>query len=156
MRSSVTWRMVVLGGALLWGACSKEPAPKEEPSAQPAKGSEPAGEPAGTPEDTAEAPSEDSQAAAPAEETAPPEFKVGQKRDEVMKLFAQCAERKAFTPPGPKTLYVEIYQPKDTEECKKRLGERRFTIRGGELIQITPGMIPPPPPAPKRTSPENL
>lgn len=155
MRSSVTWRMVVIGGALLWGACSKEPAPKEAPAAQPAEDSQPAAKPAGTPEDTAEAPSGESQAAAPAEEAAPPEFKIGQKRGEVMTLFAQCAERKAFMPPGPKTLYVEIFQPKNTEECKKRLGERRFTIRGGELVQITPGMIPPPPPPSKSASSEN-
>jgi hypothetical protein len=148
--------MVVLGGALLWGACSKEPAPKEAPAAQPAKDSQPAGKPAGTPEDPAEAPSEESQAAAPAVEEAPPEFKIGQSRDEVMKLFAKCGERKAFMPPGPKTLYVEIFQPKNTEECKKRLGERRFTIRGGELVQITPGMIPPPPPPSKRTSSESM
>lgn len=146
MRAAVAWRMMALGGALLWGACSKEPAPaKDTPAAQPAQAPKPAEEPAAAPE--AEAPSEEPQAAAPAEEDATPrEFKIGQSREEVMKLFGNCAERKVFIPPGPKSLYVEIYQPKNTELCKKRLGERQFTIRGGELFKLTPGLIPPPPP----------
>jgi hypothetical protein len=149
--------MVALGGALLWGACSKEPAPaKDTPAAQPAQAPKPAEEAAATPEAEADSPSENAQAAAPAEDDATPrEFKVGQSRDEVMKLFGHCAERTAFVPPGPKTLYVEVYQAKNTETCKKRLGERQFTIRGGELFKITPGWIPPPPP-PTGPPAENL
>jgi hypothetical protein len=144
--------MVVLGGALLWGACSKEPAPQAAPAAQPEQAPKPAEEAAAEPE-SEEAPSAKPQAAAPAqaeEDATPREFKEGQSRSEVMKLFGNCAERKAFIPPGPKSLYVEVYQPKNTELCKKRLGERRFTIRGGKLQQITPGMIPElrPPPKP--------
>lgn len=146
---SVAWRMVALGGALLWGACSKEPAPsKAAPAAQPTQAPKPAEEPAAAPEASAEAPSEQGKAAAPAEDDATPqEFKIGQSRDEVMQRFGTCAERKAFIPPGPKNLYVEVYQAKNTEVCKKRLGERQFTIRGGELYKITPGLIPPPPPS---------
>jgi hypothetical protein len=150
MQASVTWRMVVLGGALLWGACSKEPAPaKDAPAAQAEQAPKPAEQPAAAPEAEAEAPSKESQAAAPAEDedATPRELKVGQSRDEVMKLFGTCAERKAFIPPGPKSFYVEVFQPKNTEACKKRLGERQFTIRGGQLFQITPGLIPPPPPS---------
>jgi hypothetical protein len=149
MQASVTWRMVVLGGALLWGACSKEKAPAEPaPAAQPAQAPKPAEQPAAAPEAAAETPSEESKAAAPAEDDATPqEFKAGQSREEVMRLFGNCAERKAFIPPGPKNLYVEIYQPKNTEVCKKRLGERQFTIKGGQLVQLTPGLIPPPPPS---------
>jgi hypothetical protein len=149
MQAAVTWRMVVLGGALLWGACSKEKAPAETaPAAQPEQAPKPGEQPAAAPEAAAEAPSQESKAAAPAEDDATPqEFKVGQSRDEVMRLFGKCAERKAFVPPGPKNQYVEIYQPKNTEVCKKRLGERQFTIKGGKLLQFTPGLIPPPPPS---------
>lgn len=157
MQAAVTWRVVVLGGALLWGACFKEKAPAEAaPAAQPAQAPKPAGQPSAAPEAEAEAPSKESNAAAPAEEedATPREFKVGQSRDEVMQLFGKCAERKAFVPPGPKNLYVEIYQAKNTEVCKKRLGERQFTIRGGQLFQITPGLIPPPPPS--TGTPENM
>jgi hypothetical protein len=38
---------------------------------------------------------------------------------------------------------VEIYQPKDSENCRKRLGERHFIIRGGLLHEISPGLLPP-------------
>jgi hypothetical protein len=81
------------------------------------------------------------------EDATPPEFKLGQPRPEVMRLFGSCAERRVFEPPGPGRLYVEVYQPKETEACLKRLGERQFTIRGGELFKITPGLIPKPPPS---------
>lgn len=152
----------MLGGALLWGACSKEPAPEATPAAQPEQAPKPAEEAAAAEPESEEAPSEEPQAAAPAqaeEDATPREFKEGQSRSEVMKLFGNCAERKAFIPPAPKSLYVEVYQPKNTEVCKKRLGERRFTIRGGKLHQITPGMIPefiPPPPPPPGTPAEPL
>lgn len=143
---SLNWRMAALSGALLWGACSKEPAPAPAaPAAEPAQAPKPAGEAAAESEAQAEAPSKESEAKAEDDST-PPEFTLGQRRDEVMKLFKDCAERRYFEPPGPGKLYVEIYQPKDTEACKQRLGERQFMIRGGLLHQITPGLIPPEPP----------
>lgn len=147
--------VAALAGALLWGACSKEqaPAPAPAPKAQPRKAEAPA-QPAPEPEAAATPPpSEEPQAAEPVEDNSPPpEFKVGQTRDEVMRLFGNCAERRAFVPPAPGRLYVEIYQAKENEHCRKRLGERHFTIRGGELYQITPGLIPPEPPP--RPTPE--
>jgi hypothetical protein len=60
--------------------------------------------------------------------------------------LGKCAERRVFVPAGPGSLYVEVYQPKEDEACRKRLGERHFTIRGGSLYEITPGLIPPEPP----------
>jgi hypothetical protein len=144
MRLSLHWRMAALSGALLCGACSKEPAPAPAPSAQPEQAPKPAAEPAAPEQAQAEAPTPESEASA--EDAAPPEFKIGQRREEVMRLFGKCAERRAFEPPGPGKLYVEIYQAKDTEACVKRLGERHFLIRGGLLHQITPGLIPPEPP----------
>jgi hypothetical protein len=141
--------VAALAGALLWGACSKEPAPTEAPAAaQPAQASKPAAEPDAQPdEDTAEAPSQEPQAeAAPVPDGAKPEFQVGQNREEVMRLLGACAERRFFEPPGPGKLYVEIYQPKNEKACLERLGERQFMIRGGLLHKITPGLIPPEPP----------
>jgi hypothetical protein len=148
MRLRLNWRVAALAGALLWGACSKEPAPAQAPAAPaPAQAPKPAGQPSAQPEEaTAETPTQEPQAAAPAEDSAPPEFKVGQRREEVMRLFGDCAERRSFVPPGPGKLYVEIYQAKDTPACRERLGERQFLIRGGLLHQITPGLIPPEPP----------
>ncbi len=66
---------------------------------------------------------------------------MGQDREEVMSLFGDCAERRVFIPPGPGTLYVEVYQAKNDEACIKRLGERHFLIRGGVLHYITPGRM---------------
>lgn len=157
MRSQVTWPLAALAGVLLGGACSKEPASAvPAPASQPAQAPAPAEEPAASPEEESEEPSQKPQAAA--EEAGPPEFTVGQKREEVVRLFGDCAERIAFEPPGPNKLYVEIYQAKNTEACKERLGQRQFTIRGGELYQITPGWVPPPPPATASSTPayENL
>lgn len=146
MRLSRSWSLAALSGALLWGACSKDkeqaPAPAA-PTAQPAQAPKPAAEPAAEPE--AEAPSQEPEAAQ--DDGTPPEFTLGQSRDELMKLFKDCAERRYFEPPGPGKLYVEIFQAKDSEACKKRLGERQFMIRGGRLHQITPGLIPPEPPS---------
>ena len=147
MRLSLHWRVAALAGALLTGACSKEPAPAPAPapSAKPAQASKPAAEPSTESEEAqTEAPTQEPEAAA--EDSAPPEFKVGQSREEVMRLLGNCAERRAFEPPGPGKLYVEVYQAKDTEGCRQRLGERQFMIRGGLLHQITPGLIPPEPP----------
>lgn len=146
MRLSRSWKLAALSGALLCGACSKgkEQAPAE-PAAEPAQAPKPAAEPAAEPEAQAEAPSKEPEDAAEDDGT-PPEFTIGQRREEVMKLFKKCAERRFFEPPGPGKLYVEIYQPKDTEACKQRLGERQFMIVGGRLKQITPGLIPPEPP----------
>jgi hypothetical protein len=145
-----SWTAAVLSAALLGAGCSKSkeqpaaPAPvaspdKAEAAAAPSAETPPAAE--------AEAPSGEAaaKAAAPDDGT-PPEFKVGQTRDEVMERFGNCAVRRVFLPAGPGSLYVEIYQPKNDEACLKRLGERRFTIRGGTLYEIVPGLIPPDPP----------
>jgi hypothetical protein len=147
------WRVAALAGALLWGACSKESAPAQAPASKPAAPAPkaekaapaPAAEPEAAPQEEAKA--ERPQAAEPEQPSdAPPEFKIGQPRDQVMKLFGDCAERRAFRPAvPPDSLYVEIYQPKREERCLKRLGERRFTIRGDSLYEITPGLYAPPP-----------
>ncbi|EAU69106.1 hypothetical protein STIAU_8640 [Stigmatella aurantiaca DW4/3-1] len=136
-------------GAVLGGACSKEPAPApaKAPQAAPAKApTQPA--PGGQAEPDAEAEAEASpspEAPAPSATAAgaqgPEDFKEGQSRDEVMALFGDCAERKIFLPGGNGALYVEVYQPKDSEECYQRLGKRQFTIRGGELFRLTDGLI---------------
>jgi hypothetical protein len=145
----MSWRAAALAGALLLGACSKKeeaPAPAPAATPQPVKAEAPQ-EPAPEAEAEAAPSPEQPQAAAPAEDSGPPpELKVGQSREEVMQLLGNCAVRRVFVPAGPGSLYVEIYQAKDTEACRKRLGERQFTIRGGELFKITPGLIPPEPP----------
>jgi hypothetical protein len=142
--------MAALAGALLWGACSKEPAPA--PAPKPAQAAQ---EPAAEPESAEEA---EPEAEAPAEQAAAepapapprvddgvrPEFKLGQKRDEVMRLFDGCAERRVYIPPAPGTLYVEVYQAREDEACIKRLGDRHFLIRAGVLHSISPGRMPPP------------
>ncbi len=148
MQLTLSWRFAVLAGALLGGACSKSPAPAPAPVASPAKVEAPA-EQAPAPAPAAEAPesSGEAAAAAPAQDDGtPPEFKLGQTREEVMERFGTCAVRRVFLPAGPGSLYVEIYQAKDDEACIKRLGERHFTIRGGTLYEMTPGLIPPEPP----------
>lgn len=149
MQLRTTWRAAALAGALLFGACSKEkaPAPAPAPQAQPEKPAAPATEQ----EPQAAAPAEAPTAAPEEDKGPPPEFKVGLSRDEVMQRFGNCAVRRVFLPAGPGSLYVEIYQPKDDEHCRKRLGERQFTIRGGSLYQITPGLIPPDAPRTEHT-----
>lgn len=139
----MAWRAAALAGALLWGACSKEPAPAQAPAPKPARAE--ASEDSATPESEAPETAENTESEPEVEDKGPPpEFKLGQSRSEVMNLFGNCAERREFIPAGPNSLYVEIYQAKDTEACRKRLGERHFTIRGGELYRITDGLIPPP------------
>jgi hypothetical protein len=139
------WKAAALAGALLWGACSQEPAPTPTPAPRPApQAAAPEVEPEAEPEAEEPAPAEEPEPTAEAAGTgAPPEFKLGQTREEVLALFGDCAVRREFVPPGPGSLYVEIYQAKDTEACRKRLGERHFSIRGGELHRITPGLLPP-------------
>ncbi|HEX8706567.1 MAG TPA: hypothetical protein VF815_47480 [Myxococcaceae bacterium] len=153
MRLMTAWRVAALAGALLWGACTKDPAPAPAP-----KPAQPAAEPAEAPEPAQEAEAEAPAAEAAVEPEAPPaprvdngerpEFKVGMDRDEVMKLFDGCAERRLFVPPGPNTLYVEVYQAIQDEACVKRLGERHFLIRGGLLHSIEPGRMAEPPSTP--------
>lgn len=149
MRLMTSWRVAALAGALLWGACSKEPAPTPAPAAKPSAAGEPASdsEPASEPEAEAEAqaPQAAAEPSAPMADTGePPEFKVGQKRDEVMRLFGSCAERRIYIPPGPGSLYVEVYQAREDPACIKRLGERHFLIKGGVLDSISPGRMPEP------------
>ncbi|MDC0713054.1 hypothetical protein POL68_31620 [Stigmatella sp. ncwal1] len=147
MRTLTRWKVAVLTGALLGGACSKEPAsaPAEAPRAAPA-GAPTSPAPQGQADSEAEAEASASpETPAPAPKAGgaqgPDDFKEGQSRDEVMALFGDCAERKIFLPGGNGALYVEVYQPKDSEECYERLGKRQFTIRGGELFRVTDGLI---------------
>jgi hypothetical protein len=152
MRLMTTWRAAALTGALLLGACSKEPAPAQAPAPKPTPAAkEPAAdsEPAAEPEAEAEAQAPEAAAQPTPEPVAPPtgeppQFKVGMKRDEVMRLFSGCAERKLFIPPGPGALYVEIYQAREDEACIKWLGDRHFLIRGDALHSISPGRMPEP------------
>ncbi|SEU24920.1 hypothetical protein [Stigmatella erecta] len=148
LRTLNPWTLAALTGALLGGACTKEPAPApaEAPQRASAEPSSPApgGEAApGAEADEAPTPSEGAEPSGEAAVPAAPEsFQVGQQRNEVMRLFAGCAERKIFMPGGNGALYVEVYQPKPSEECFERLGKRQFTIRGGELFRITDGLMP--------------
>jgi hypothetical protein len=150
MRLMKSWRMAALAGALLWAACSKEQAPAPAPAPKPVVAAEPeaaAPEPAEEAEPEPEAAAEEA-AAEPQAPKAPrvddgvrPEFKVGQNRDDVMKLFDGCAERRVFIPPGPGSVYVEVYQAINDEACIKRLGDRHFIIKGGVLHSIDPGRM---------------
>jgi hypothetical protein len=149
-----SWKAAALFGALLVGACSKEPAPEQDskPAEAPAAAEKPAAAPQAEAAESEEEPTPDTQA--PEEPGPPPEFKLGQSRSEVMALFADCAERRQFTPAGPNSLYVEIYQAKDTAPCRQRLGERHFVIRGGQLFQVNDGLLPPPAPVRQEPPPE--
>ncbi|WP_225410329.1 hypothetical protein [Stigmatella hybrida] len=141
------WTLAALMGALLGGACSKEPAPAsaEAPPGAPSPTSSPAPGGEAAPEAEEAADPTPPEAPAPTGEAPPPatpeSFQVGQQRNEVMRLFAGCGERKILVPGGHGALYVEVYQPKPTEECFERLGKRQFTIRGGTLLRITDGLI---------------
>jgi outer membrane biosynthesis protein TonB len=152
-----SWKVAALAGALLWGACSKEPAPAPAPAPKPVtQAATPAPEPEAEPEAEEPAPAAQPEPEPVVDTGEPPEFKIGQTRSEVMRLFGNCAERRAFVPAAPGALYVEIYQPKATEACVKRLGERHFTIRGGELYKIEPGIFPPEPPPGSFTPPDDV
>lgn len=78
---------------------------------------------------------------------APTEFKLGQSREDVVRLLGECAERMHYLPGGSGSLSVEILQPM-AGACRERLGERHFTLTGGVLKEMRPGALPPPP-APK-------
>src|SRR5687767_14084634 len=116
MRLMTAWRVAALAGALLGGACSKEPAPAPAPAPKPTQAApEPTSESEPAPEPEAEAAEAVAAEPAappppPAPTGTPPEFKLGMQRDEVMRLFSGCAERRVFMPPGPGRLYVEVYQ----------------------------------------------
>lgn len=152
------WRSAALAGALLMlGACSKaqEPGPAAPPPAEP--WAEPAPH-----EGAKEArklalveqpskveyvmPREPVTGTAPAGPP-PADFKLGQSREDVVRLLGDCAERMQYLPGGSGSLSVEILQPREGE-CRKRLGDRHFTLTGGVLKEMRPGALPPPP-APK-------
>ena len=78
---------------------------------------------------------------------APTELKLGQSREDVVRVLGDCAERMHYLPGGSGSLSVEVLQPKEGE-CRKRLGDRHFTLTGGVLKEMRPGALPPPP-APK-------
>jgi hypothetical protein len=61
-----------------------------------------------------------------------------------VRLLGDCAERMHYLPGGSGSLSVEILQPKEGE-CRKRLGDRHFTLTGGVLKEMRPGALPPPP-----------
>jgi hypothetical protein len=149
MQLMTPWRVAALAGALLWGACSKEPAPAKAPAPKPTVAAkQPAPESEAAPEAEPEQPAGAAPEAAPpapvVDTSKPPEFKLGQKREEVMALFGTCAERRVFIPPGPGTLYVEVYQAREDPACIKYLGDRHFLIKGGFLDSISPGRMPEP------------
>ena len=157
MSASVSrhWSALALTGALLLGACSKQeppdtslPPPAPLPSAMPRA-------PKGTPEapraSLAEQPSDVEYVMPRAPVTAnaapgplPRGFMLGQPRADVLRLLGDCAERMHYLPGGSGSLSVEIVQPK-AGECRKRLGDRHFTLTGGVLKAMTPGALPPPP-----------
>lgn len=73
----------------------------------------------------------------------PADFQLGQSREDVVRLLGECAERMHYLPGGSGSLSVEILQPKEGD-CRKRLGERHFTLTGGVLKEMRPGALPPP------------
>jgi hypothetical protein len=143
------------------GACSKkeEPAPAAPPAARPG----PAPQGAGPAEPrlrrllekpaVEEAPPPPPITALPDTRPPPKDFAAGQPQSVVMRLLGDCGERVYYRPPGPGSLVVEIVQPR-AGECRERLGERRFTLVGGVLESITPGVLPPP--RPPRPAPEGV
>jgi hypothetical protein len=139
------------GALLVLGACSKE----EKAPAAPAAAA-PRAEPSS--QGSAEAPRTDVGLEQPStveyvmprepvtakEPPGPPpaDFKLGQSREDVMRLLGDCSERMHYLPGGPGSLSVEIVQPKEGD-CRKRLGERHLIITGGLLQEIRPGALPP-------------
>jgi hypothetical protein len=160
------WRGAALAGALLVGAaCSKpeEPALDVPPVASAPAAASPA--PGGTGGEERRAPLVEQPskveyvmprtpvtAQAPAGPP-PADFKLGQSREDVLRLLGECAERMHFLPGGSGGLSVEVVQPK-AGECRQRLGHRHFTLTGGVLQSISPGALPPP--RPSKPSPEGV
>jgi hypothetical protein len=148
----------VTGALLVLGGCSKQEeqapaapspaAPQAEPSAQaPAEAPRP---PVGLEQPSKVEYVMPREPVTAKEPPGPPpkDFKLGQSREDVMRLLGDCAERMHYLPGGPGSLSVEIVQPKEGD-CRKRLGERHLFITGGLLQEIRPGALTPPPPAPK-------
>ncbi len=147
-----TWRtLALLGGALAWGACSKEPAPAPAPAPAAAPSPAPAAvgdaAPAEAPEPEPVAVEEDPAPVEPEAPAAPlpKDFAVGQPREVVLALLGECAERPVFYPGSPGRQTVEVYQPREGE-CRKKLGERRLMVVGEKLQEILPGVAATPPP----------
>jgi hypothetical protein len=145
---------------LVWGACSKpqEPAPAAAPlkPGWTAAPSAPTLDPV-VPKAAVEPPREEVKPVAPPPPLElPKDFQVGQPREVVLGMLGDCAERMFFLPGGSGNLSVEIFQPKEGE-CRKRLGERRFTVTGGKLERVTPGVLAPkPPPGPRPALPKGV
>ena len=70
----------------------------------------------------------------------PAEIQVGMTREQFIEAAGDCALRIVFVPAsGNGSRYVEVFQPR-AGPCVKRLQERRFTIVGGKLETIEPGL----------------
>jgi hypothetical protein len=77
---------------------------------------------------------------AEAESSARPDIHVGMTREQFVSAAGDCAVRVVFVPAsGSGSRYVEVFQPKPGP-CIQRLEERRFTIVGGRLETIQPGL----------------
>jgi hypothetical protein len=61
-------------------------------------------------------------------------------REQFVAAAGDCAVRIVFVPAsGSGSRYVEVFQPRPGP-CLQRLEERRFTIVGGTLEKIEPGL----------------
>jgi hypothetical protein len=70
----------------------------------------------------------------------PADIHVGMTREQFVEAAGDCAVRIVFVPAtGNGSRYVEVFQPRPGP-CVKRLEERRFTIVGGKLETIEPGL----------------
>jgi hypothetical protein len=70
----------------------------------------------------------------------PAQIHVGMTREQFTAAAGDCALRIVFVPAsGNGSRYVEVFQPRPGP-CLKRLEERRFTIIGGTLEKIEPGL----------------
>lgn len=108
------------------------------------------------PEGTAPRP-EPSAAAADSTQAASSELTVGMSREALMDTLGDCARRIAFEPgDGKGSLSVEVFQPKPGA-CVEKFEARRFTVLGGSVSAIDPGLdaavdAPPPPERPARAA----